>query len=664
MSDKPGAFTPGVAAPVLSGEEDIRLSDDEFRAVQETLSRLPRNVKIAVEELIGEQAVSGDRLSKLIGLLVRGESARVIASQAGTLLGKKLQVPKGYERRSGHAFEEERNSFAYIFRENIFPILRAVVLGALAVALITYVSYEFAYRPLRANYLYSVGYDRIAENDFQGANISFDAAVRVRPIRRWFFRFADAFAGKRQYYLAEEKYEQLLARWPLDRDAVLAWANLETYSLADYEKADELLGRILDREMYDYDALLARGDNFLEWADEQPARYENARLAYATLLQQYGDRDQILFRMLTYFIRTGNRQEVLRLKDHFQAKKKVDLDAAAYAELGGYLIDQRLLDEVSDILFRALETDPSLPEIHYHLARYFRDTKSAGEEEKALTNARTFFEQRMPLSKRRLGMLVDTYNRSGEGMYRKQEYLQAEQFYQKGISLYEDARERRILGRSEQFGRLYANLGDVYYYQSGEYDEALAMFEKAEDNLYRSPVLKYKKGFIHYRSDRYDDAMLDFYAAADGFSENPNLLFATANTLSRRGDQFAAQGYYNNLLDILERDRRQIRNLRVDEDPRHRALVEFLVRSYNNLGVTMDRLARQTGEKGKSSQGMVYLTYSSDYWDMLSRNPESLERGLTRNLAFLNTRGIIYPLADYELQIYGELPEDMEAQQF
>ena len=90
-------------------------------------------------------------------------------------------------------------------------------------------------------------------------------------MKSWYYRYAEAFADKRQYDLAEQKYEALLAWQPNDKKGILDYARMESQSLANFEKADSLLQRILGRTMYDYDALLASGDNDLDWADRVPA---------------------------------------------------------------------------------------------------------------------------------------------------------------------------------------------------------------------------------------------------------------------------------------------------------------------------------------------------------------------------------------------------------
>lgn len=641
-----------------SGEFELTLTEEDFRRLRQTLSQLPRNLRIEIEELIGESKAGGDRLRELIRMLVDREPPQIIAKYTGELVGRKIPIPAGYEKKSFLELEREQSTFAYRFRQNILPLLRLLAVGAAAVALLTFLGYRFVYRPIYAEILYGRGYAQLEADRFGPAEDLFDRAVEQNPVRRWFYRYAEGFAAKRQFFAAEETYDKLLARFPFDRSGTLSYAALETGTLANYEKAERLLRTLLDRDMYDYEALLASGDNFLVWSDEDGSKFEEARRAYATLIQKYGDRDELLFRMLRYFVRTDTMDEVLKLKGYFLSARKVEIDPEAYAELGGYLVTKGMFEDVEDILLRAEKLDPRLPEIHYHLARFFREMKDYSEESKALSNARVMFESLGGLSRRRLGMLIDTHTRTGEALYRGGSYLDAEQSYRKAIALYEDALARRLLTPTPSYGRMYAGLGDLFYYVSGELENAEILYEKAREHGYATPELAYRIGYIDYSVGRFEDALLELHAAGDGYFDNRNLMFATANALFRRQDYFAAQAYYDQLLYSLERERDRIPAVRLEEDPKHRALIVFIMKVYNNLGVTLQRLAERTGDVGKASQALVFLTRSSEYYDKLSRNPETLERSATRNLAYLNTRAIIYPGAGYEAQIYTEIPRD------
>ncbi len=214
------------------------------------------------------------------------------------------------------------------------------------------------------------------------------------------------------------------------------------------------------------------------------------------------------------------------------------------------------------------------------------------------------------------------------------------------------------------FGRIYAALGDVFYYVAGQSEPALVNYLEAERNEYVTPSVRYKIGNIRYRNGDYNAALIKFYQAAGDYSANPNLMYATANTLYRLDDLSAAHGYYLHLLDVLETKRRNIPVLRPEERTDHRALLENLMRAYNNVGATLYRLSLTSGETAKRSRGLAYLTRSSEYFDRLTRDRETLVRTESKNLSYLNMRAILYPTVDFEVEIYSSIPRDMKELEF
>jgi hypothetical protein len=141
-------------------------------------------------------------------------------------------------------------------------------------------------------------------------------------------------------------------------------------------------------------------------------------------------------------------------------------------------------------------------------------------------------------------------------------------------------------------------------------------------------------------------------------------LYALANSLYLRGYYSSAQGYYLRLLNLMESREERIPFLQVYENPEHNALVEYIMKVYNNLGVTLKQLSDRSRDPDKESKALVNMTFSSERFDLLSRDPVTVERGLTKNLAYLNQGSILYPTSDFQLQIYTRLPIDLQANRF
>ncbi|MDR3167666.1 MAG: tetratricopeptide repeat protein [Treponema sp.] len=661
--------------------EEIRLSDGDLIRLQNTLASYPLNLRIACEELIAEQTVAPDQLSKLIKLLVRGAAPRETASLAGKILDRTIAIPRGFEKNTGEALEEEQASFSYIFIRKFLPVLRFFLMIALVGLSLIYLIHQFIYTPLRADSIYRLGYERIAAGDYGRANERFNEALRIRRVKDWFYRYAEGFREARQYIYAEEKYDELLRYYPRDKRGILDYAAMETYDLRNYAKADSLLRRnILDYAADDPDALLALGDNSLAWGEYDPSKYEDARESYARLLERYGWTDPVVERMMKYFIRTDNLGEVLPLQRYFMDNSNRKISPASLAELGGYLLDKRTeeaqgvpnvyveqIEEIRNILLRAVEADPALPEPHYHLARYYNYFNNTDDERMTLETAVGVFDSAREESVKRVQYRIDTQRRYAQVLTNSREFFAAEEQLIKGIGIYEDALSRRLISRSPEFGRLYADLGDLEYFtQDGDLELARENYLRAEQNGWAPPEIQYRIGSVHYQQEQWAPALERFFSVSAAMPLNRRLLYALGNVSYRRGNYFAAQGYYNRLLDLLETERTRFPLLRPNEDAEQSEWAERLMVARNNMGVTLEALTDRTGDNRYRSRALGLYTESARAWDALTRNPNTMLRfgaaalstpGI--NLAYLNSRNALYPEQDYEPQIYPQIDKDV-----
>jgi tetratricopeptide (TPR) repeat protein len=366
----------------------------------------------------------------------------------------------------------------------------------------------------------------------------------------------------------------------------------------------------------------------------------------------------------------------------------VKVNASVYAELGGYLVDHRGLDNVQQVLFRADKADPTLYDVHYNLARYYRIVGRPADEKSALDHVVELLKLAgaEALTRRRLAIEIDTHTRLGEWFYAQKGYIDAGNELRTAIGLYERNQRMKLIVADRMFGRPYAVLGDLYYYIQGDLPGAEAQYENAIANQYTSPSLTYKIGYIQYVGGDYKDAVTTFTAtedataypsgneadapalpadAASGPAASAEqvplpLLYALGNSFFMRGDFFAAQGSYLRLLSRLESNRAAIGTPLPDARLADRMLLETIAKVNNNLGVTMLRLGERTGDRKKKSEALVYLTAATQISDSLARNLSSAQRSENRSLASLNMRGILYPTSQFELQIEKALPRDLE----
>ncbi|MDR1025594.1 MAG: tetratricopeptide repeat protein [Treponema sp.] len=669
----------GGPPPDETEPEEIRLDEYELAQLRRTLAGYPLNLRVAIEEIITEQAVPPDQMASLVRLLTRGAIPKEAAALAGKILGKTIKVP--VQKKSGEQLEAEQGSPAYIFVHNFLPIFRLFFFIVLVAASSFYLIWHFIYTPLHAENIYKLGYERINAGEYERANQRFTQAFNIHRDKDWFYRYAEAFRDQRQYIYAEEKYDELLSYYPRDKKGVLDYAAMETYYRRNYEKADLLLRRnILEFNVNDREALLAQGDNALLWGEIDPARYEDARFAYARLLERYGWTDPIAERMLRYFIRTDNLGEVIPLQFFFMDNPKKKISAETLAELGGYLLDKRTeevrgvpsayveqISGVRDVLLRAVLLGPSLPEAHYHLSRYYRSLGSRRDEQLTLEVALRSFENAAEESVRRLVYHIDALAREAEILRDQREYFNAEERLVRAIGLYEGGLDRQILRPAPEFGRLYAAMGDLEYFtKSGDMEMTLSYYLNAERTGYSSPEMLYRMGSAYYHQENWANALERFFSASSQLPLDRRILLALGNTCWRRGDFFTAQGYYNRLLDLLEAERSRLPVLLPNDRPEYIETAERLMIARNNMGATLEALAQQTGNSRYRSQALNFYIQSSQAWDALTRNPQTMIRlgsgdlsnpGI--NLAYLNSRNILYPQTGYETQVFSQIDKDI-----
>lgn len=660
--------------------EEIQLNNEQLERFNRTLSGYPLNLRIACEELIVEQAVAPDLMSKLIKMLINGASAKETAELAGGILNRSIHIPRGFQKSTGEAMEAEQASFVYIFAHKFLPMFRLFVLIAIAAFSVCFLIYKFIYIPLNAERIYKIGYERIFAGEYQRANERFNDAFSRHRKKIWFYRYAEAFRDERQYVYAEQKYDELLRYYIRDKKGVLDYAALETYYLRNYDKADRLLRReLLDYAPNDSEGLLALGDNSLAWGEIDYSKYEDARFAYARWLSIFGWKDPVVERMLKYFIRTDNLKEVLPLYDYFTTGKKRQISADSLAELGGYLLDKQLeeqrgvpneyierIEGVRPLLLRAIEADPSLPEAHYHLSRYYNKLGNRDDERITLERALKAFKESRQETIRRLNYRIDANMRYADILIKSREFFAAEESLVEGINLYEDALSRRLIARNPGFGRLYAGLGDLEYFTKlSDWEQALKYYHQAEQNGWAPPEILYRMGSAYYQlggpehPENWKKALEYFFKVSADFPLSRRLLFALGNSSYQRADYFASQAYFNRLLDILSAERSRLPVLLPNDRPEYLELAERLMMAYNNAGVVYEALAKRTGNQRYQARAMSLYAESSRAWDSLTRDPKTMIRSGSIPLPQLNSRNALYPRTNYTPEIFPYIDKDV-----
>jgi tetratricopeptide (TPR) repeat protein len=652
----------------------VSLSEAQVDRLQDSLLSYPLNLRVAIEDILANGKGSEAQQSNLVWALVGGAEAEDVATIAGRLLKRHIPIPKGREKRTGAALEAEKGTLAYTFVHTFLPAIKIGAIVLAATAALGYLGWRFVYVPLAADSLYRAGYQRIAEDRYPEAETDFDKATRMHEFVAWYYRYAEAYAAKRQYILAEKKYASLIEAHPKEKKGILAWARLEKDQLKFEEAVEVLKGAprsakadaahgmtgLLSWDYFNEAGLLLLGDIYLDWADEAPARYEDARRTYATLIDHYGVKDLYLERMLLYFIRVDKIKEVLPLKAHFLADpKKTELGAPVLAELGGYLLDKGMLEDVRDILLSAAKKDDSVPEAHYQLARYFHRAGDPTEERKALDNSVRTFAALPGLSGRRAGMYIDSLIWRARFLALAKEWVGAEHDYATAAAEYEKALELRRVTKSGRFGEAYAGLADVAYWQRDDLASALALYERAQANGFVTADTSYKSGNILYRTGRYAESLEQFYEAGTLGAASPYLDYAFGSAFFARNDLFSAEASYRKTSAAMDKLLADVGEPAPQERPSEIEILSLYLRSENNLGVALYRSAARSGDARRRNEAMVAFTHSARLYDLLSQEPAALEGPESKNLGLDNMNTLLQTGRGESLLAFQEIEKDM-----
>ncbi len=638
------------------------LTDTEYTQFLNNLKGYPLNLRVAIEEVIVKNEFQDEAVMELVMKVVKKAPARQVSSHMERSLGITVDVPLNYERRTVDQYEAYKSSLEYQLKNRIIPAtIAGVAIFAVGIVLF-FLGNRFIYKPLKAESLYKQGYTLVENNLYSQGELKFDEALTYRASKKWFFSYARTYRAHKQYDRASSMYERLLQQFNNNLKAGLEYATMVLEDLYNYERAEYITRRyILDNHINDKSGLLLLGDIFLEWGTQskdegiKAEKFEQARLQYAVLMQLYGSDDLYMSRMLRYFMRTDNLREVLLLKSHFTNKKRMNLDAPDLVELGGYLLNKlygtlppsdeylrSYIEDLRSLLEQAIEEAPDYPEPYYNLARYFVEANTRNSAKTLLETAIQKFTDVSRKSHTRILNQVDCYRMLGEIYAEEREYILAENNYASGIQLFEKEGETSGLTSNDKIGKLYADMGDIDYFISGDMDYALKNYSLAIANQYDVPSVRYRVGYVQYSKGNYTEALGSFIKTASEKTKDHNVLLALGNVLALRSDNFAAQGYYERLMTILDNERARYGVLfpQIREDQGE--IVDLYMKTANNLGV--------------QAQSMVYFSESIRAWDALTRNQTTMVRLEGSNLAAQNTKYLAYPHSEYDPAIYTDIP--------
>lgn len=654
------------------------LSPEEYKKFKKNLSGYPLNVRIAVEDMIVKNEFRDEVVFELIDKIMDKIPARQLAGYLEKMLDISLHVPRDFEKRTAEEYAAYKASFTYQLKAKILPVVLIGLLAAMVLFCVGYLGHQYIVQPLWAEKLYKEGYTLLESDNYPQSEMLFDEALTHKPKKKWFYKYAQGYRAHRQYDRAERFYKAILQRFDHDKQAGLEYADMQLSDLGDYARAEEILKReVLDYHVNDPDGILALGDTYLEWAtEEDSAKFQDAFDQYSLAMQLYGTKNADLYqsRFLRYNIRTDQLHNVLELKEFFYPREK-SLGADDWVEMSGYLMDKLYgelpreqeylrdkIEDLRDMMLFAIRADPENPIASYNFSRYLVEVGDHSKALDSLKNTERLFNESASLKNRDVYKQLNTYRLLGEEYLYNREYILAREAFTEGINLFEKRQRARKFDGDKNVGAMYADMGNLEYFISGDLDGARRNYNAAIQNYVDTPSIRYRVGYIDYSNNDYASALGNFLKASEDGEQDSHTLLALGNTLSLRGDNFTAQSYYGRLLSYLDFQREKYGIVIPQIEASAGDMVETYMKGANNLGVSQFRVARQSGNSSLNAAALVNFQDSIRYYDALTRNQETMVRLPSSNLAEQNLRYATNPFHDFEPAIYTDIPRVLDGE--
>ena len=667
---------PDIDEETDSEAPEFSISEEDFFAIRNTLSLLPRNLKLAIEQLFVDERHEVETIQPLIQMCIAHSSPSALAKEVYKITNRRIEIPKHYRRLSGQTYEKKQASLLYTVSREAWPQIRKFLLLVISIWLLIMATFTWLYRPLQATMLYREGLNFIAEDEVDKATDYFNYAWDGWPlfgspengasvssafivIKGWkdnqqWLNYAREFRRRKHWSKTREFYEGHLLAKPRAHKARVEYSRFLSNTLGEYEHAIRVLDAAPDKlnTRWEEEFILGRGDVYFEWAQEDPAVYEKARYSYALALERNGKSERALLSMMRYFLKLQSRKEIqllLPLLEQEATGKTSNpaLAAEVYAALGEFQLREENRAKSLQYISLAKAADPMAPEPWFADALFWNRAGQSLKERNSYIQTLTKLENRESLTRNQLRMQIISL--AGMGRYYNSIGTSslAIKNYNKAVELYEDARKRNQIGASPEYGQVYLELGNIHYLNKAdthrmkftlevdpvkeesparlsELEKAINYYNLADELLLKG---KHESGLPNRELYRrayagsilgMDRALVDAYRIVRRQPDNYNTRIALGTILLKSGDYSASRLQYSRALELMEESlARHAEVLDPEAIESHQALFYRYVAVWNNLGVGRAMSAASGGTNEDYAAALTAFTMASEYLDMV-----------------------------------------------
>ena len=513
-------------------------------------------------------------------------------------------------------------------------IIRVAAVFLILFVGIVLLSYQFVYKPIKANEYFKNGLADIYKGAYNNAEINFAQGNKLKPKQiKWFDRYGKAYIERERFDSALAKIEGALNIKPRDFDSRVLFGYYyrskgeKQLSEEDYIKGEELYNDMLSyvskknqlKTVYDERGILmiSRAKNL-----SQANYYDNAYNNYIQMINLFGDNVIARKRAMLIRIYQDNYKQVKALQEHINNLKSGYIDDDVYPKLARYLLNNNDFYGSRTLLEKILKKYPSNLEAIIGYADYQARLKHYEKARDILVNTALPMFENNPY--RRGKEFV--YNMLGQIYYNLGEFGNSINNFNAALEInktYPDANY---------------NLANLYFYQDKDYEKAKEHYQLAYDNLppeLRGDKLLYNLSWIYYLNNEFDRAFEGFNALFQKNPSNSVVSYALGNSLLHLDRANLANGFYRNALNQILSRREKLGRLEMRTESDF-FLLSYLASLYNNMGVSYAYNSTIENNAQNEREAFKNFVLASEYFDQIRTSNIDLERMEKRTIILEN----------------------------
>ena len=615
MADKLGA----------SKYEDLDKDIDQDRVI-DSIKNLSPLTRYHVLDVILNEKLDENAMRELLYSLESGKSNEDITEFINKELGLSI---KEYGKSGILDLIPIPNSL-----KDYAHIIRVAAIFLILFVGIVLLSYQFIYKPVKANDYFKRGLADISNGAYNDAERNFAQGNRLKPRQiKWFNRYGKAYIEREMFPEALTKIEGALNIKPRDFDSRVLFGYYyrskgeKQLSEDDYIKGEELYNDMLSyvskkkelQTVYDELGILmiSRARNL-----SQPNYYDNAYNNYIQMINLFGDNVIARKRAMLIRIYQDNYNQVKALQQHIDNLKSGYIDDDVYPKLARYLLNNDDFYGSRTLLEKILKKYPTNIDAIVGYADYETRLKHYEKARDILINTALPTYENNPYIRGR----EFVYNMLGQIYYNLGEYGNSINNFNAALEInktYPDANY---------------NLANLYFYQDKDYQKAKEHYQLAYDNLspeLRGDQLLYNLSWIYYLNNEFDRAFEGFNALFQKNPSNSVVSYALGNSLLHLDRANLANGFYRNALNqiLARRERLGRLEMRTESDF---FLLSYLASLYNNIGVSYAYNSVVGNNIQNEQEAFRNFVLASEYFDQVRTSNIDLERMEKRTVMLEN----------------------------